>query len=169
MNKAAMVGSSLASADSTSDVMSLEETQLAAISASDHSLQITIHKLNGKNYLEWSTSVQLVIDGKGKFGYLNGDVQAPDSGDLKYRQWRSENSIVTAWLINSMDPVIGKSFMFLRTARDVWEAVKETYELDMFEEEWESNSDSARYKKKKYEEKRQVILKNIHEESALVA
>uniref|UniRef100_A0A1S8ADA3 Uncharacterized protein n=1 Tax=Citrus limon TaxID=2708 RepID=A0A1S8ADA3_CITLI len=35
--------------------------------------------------------------------------------------------MVTAWLINSMDSIIGKTFMYLKTARDVWEAIRETY------------------------------------------
>lgn len=46
----------------------------SAVSLTESSLQITIHKLNGKNYLEWSQSVRLVIDGKGKLGCLNGEV-----------------------------------------------------------------------------------------------
>ncbi|ESR42004.1 hypothetical protein CICLE_v10013837mg, partial [Citrus x clementina] len=41
--------------------------------------------------------------------------------------WRSENSMVTTWLINSMDSIIGKTFMYFKTARDVWEAIRETY------------------------------------------
>lgn len=71
--------------------------------------------------------MRLVIDGKGKLGYLNGEIQPPASTDPKYKQWRSENSLVTAWLINFMDPPIGKPFMFLPTARDVWEAVRDMY------------------------------------------
>ena len=38
--------------------------------------------------------------------------------------------MVTAWLINSMEPIIGKPFMFLPTARDILEAIRDTY-LDM--------------------------------------
>lgn len=34
--------------------------------------------------------------------------------------------MVIAWLLNSMEPVIGKPYFFLPTARDVWEAVRET-------------------------------------------
>lgn len=94
---------------------------------SENTLQITIHKLNGKNYLEWLQSVRLVIDGKGKLGYLNGEIQPPAVDDPKFLQWRSENSMVTAWLINSMEPTLGKPFMFLPIARDVWEAVREIF------------------------------------------
>ena len=34
------------------------------------SLQITTHKLNGMNFLQWSRSAQMVVRGKGKIGFL---------------------------------------------------------------------------------------------------
>ncbi|CAM8951545.1 unnamed protein product [Rhodiola kirilowii] len=103
--------------------------------------EITIHKLNGKNYLEWSQSVRLVIDGKGKLGHLNGEIKVPATTDPKYKQWRSENSMVIAWLINSMEQTVGKPFMFLPTASDVWEAVRETYsDLDNYSQLFELNT-----------------------------
>ncbi|XP_024022355.1 uncharacterized protein LOC112091879 [Morus notabilis] len=150
--KAAMVGSSSATSDATSGMASSGTISQSnsIVSFSENSLQITVHKLNGKNYLEWSQFVRLVIDNKGKYGHLNGEEKPPATSDPKYRQWRSENSMVTAWLINLMDPVVGKPFMFLPTARDVWEAVRKLWqELDMFEDEqWENSNDNARYKKK---------------------
>ena len=50
--KAAMVGFGSTSLDGSSSGTSLEEVSqpLSAISLSENSLQITIHKLNGKNY-----------------------------------------------------------------------------------------------------------------------
>ncbi|KAL9411806.1 hypothetical protein AB3S75_045415 [Citrus x aurantiifolia] len=127
--KAAMVGSNSASFDTNSTVTSSEGISQPSpiVPVSENTLQITIHKLNGKNYLEWSQFVRLVIDGKVKLGYLNGEIQPPAADDPKFLQWRSENSMVTAWLINSIEPTLGKPFMFLPTARDVWEAVRETY------------------------------------------
>lgn len=35
-------------------------------------LHLTVHKLNGKNYLEWAQFVKLAMGGKGKPGYLTG-------------------------------------------------------------------------------------------------
>ena len=46
-----------------------------------NSFHLTIHKLNGKNYVEWAQSVKLVIDGKGKLGHLTGEVTKPAVGD----------------------------------------------------------------------------------------
>jgi len=44
-------------------------------------LQLVIQKLNGKNYVEWAQSVELVLDGKGKLGYLTGDTYQPGVTD----------------------------------------------------------------------------------------
>ena len=48
------------------------------------SLQITAHKLNGRKFLQWSRSIQMVIRGKGKIGYLDGTLPKPSSDDPSY-------------------------------------------------------------------------------------
>ncbi|KAI5415554.1 hypothetical protein KIW84_040831 [Lathyrus oleraceus] len=60
-------------------------------------------------------------------GYSNICVADPATGDPRYKQWKSENSLIIAWLVSSMEIGIGKFYMFLPSAKDVWEAVKETY------------------------------------------
>ncbi|KAJ9693937.1 hypothetical protein PVL29_009763 [Vitis rotundifolia] len=45
-------------------------------SEDNNSLQITAHKLNGKNYLQWSQSVKIIIYNKGKFEYLTSESQS---------------------------------------------------------------------------------------------
>ena len=63
-------------------------TIVPAANNSDYlSLQITTHKLTGKNFLQWSRSVQLVIRGKGKFGYLDGTIAKPSVEDPSYPSW----------------------------------------------------------------------------------
>ena len=96
-------------------------------SYANSSLQIIVHKLNGKNYLEWSQYVKLVVDGRGKLGYLIGKVKKPEEKSSTFRTWRSENSLVTAWLLNSMLPFIAKPYMFLTTTKEVWDSIRETY------------------------------------------
>jgi hypothetical protein len=84
-------------------------------------------KLNGHNYLEWAQSIKLAIDGRGKIGHLTGEISKPAAGDPNQKKWQSENSPVIAWLINSMEPAIGKHHLFLPIAKDVWEAVRDLY------------------------------------------
>ncbi|KAI5394226.1 hypothetical protein KIW84_061065 [Lathyrus oleraceus] len=56
-----------------------------------------------------------------------GAVAESTTGDPRYKQWKSENSLIIAWLVSSMEIGIGKPYMFLPSANDVWETVKETY------------------------------------------
>ncbi|KAK3008239.1 hypothetical protein RJ639_015215 [Escallonia herrerae] len=91
------------------------------------SLQITSHKLDGKNFLQWSRSVLLVIRGRGEMGYITGEIQRPALGDSTYGNWELNNSIVMAWLINSMESHISRTYLFLRTAKAIWDAVNKNY------------------------------------------
>ena len=102
---------------------------MGPIGAFDNSpLHLTVEKLNGKNYREWAQAIKLVIDEKGKLGFLTGETRRPPLTDVAASQkWRSKNSFITSCLINSMKPSIGKTYMFLPTAKDVWDAIRETY------------------------------------------
>ena len=74
-----------------------------------------------------SPDSELGIDGRGKLGYLMGEVHKLVKGDPNFRTWGSKNSLVTAWLLNSMKPFIVKPNMFLPIAQNVWDSVRETY------------------------------------------
>ena len=51
---------------------------MGPVGAFDNSpLHLTIEKLNGKNYREWAQAIKLVIDGKGKLGFLTGETRRP--------------------------------------------------------------------------------------------
>lgn len=97
------------------------------LSIGSYSLQITQHKLNGRNFQEWFQSVKLVIKGKGKFGYLSGDISSPPKDTIEYQRWEAENSIIMAWLINSMEPKIGGTCLFYQTAKEIWDVVQEIF------------------------------------------
>lgn len=74
------------------------------------SFQLMVEKFNGKNYREWTQSVKLVVNGKGKMEYLIGETIKPASTNASaVQQWSSENSMVMAWLVNSMLSAIEKT------------------------------------------------------------
>ena len=111
MAKTAMARSSRGGADdstsTTTDPSSQTQAEQASIPSfqgDNTSLQITAHKLNGRNYLQWSQSVKIVICGRGKLGYITGETKPPAQTEPTYQTWLAENSIVLAWLINSMEP-----------------------------------------------------------------
>lgn len=69
----------------------------------------------------------LVMKGKGKMRYLTGETTQPDVDTLEYNTWDAENSIVMAWIINSMEPKIGRTYIFYKTTKEVWDAVQSLY------------------------------------------
>ena len=71
------------------------------------SLLITCHKLNGYNYLQWSSSVMMFICEKGRDDYLTGEATMPGKEDPQFRNWKTENHMIMSWLINSMTNEIG--------------------------------------------------------------
>ena len=60
-------------------------------------------------------------------GHLTGEISKAAAGDPNQKKWQSENSLVIAGLINSMEPAIGKPHLFLPTAKYVWEAIRDLY------------------------------------------
>ena len=91
------------------------------------SLQITSFKLNGRNFLQWSRSIQLVIRSKGKFGYLDGSIPQPASTDPSYSTWDIHNSMFMTWLIHYMKDNIGEVYLLYPTVKAIWDVVSLAY------------------------------------------
>jgi len=85
--------------------------------------------LDGLNYFVWSQSAPLSIKSIGKMGYLNGKIQEPKPIDPTYDKWEAENYIVMSWLLHSMQPEISQGYFFLRTAKEVWDAAAQKFQI----------------------------------------
>ncbi|GAV60945.1 UBN2_3 domain-containing protein [Cephalotus follicularis] len=90
-------------------------------------LPITDHKFNGSNYNQWSHSVMIFICRNGKEDYIIGTTIPPDESGARYRTWKAENHMVMSWLLNSMTNEMGENFMYYQTAKEIWDATRETY------------------------------------------
>lgn len=90
-------------------------------------LPITGHKLNGQNFIQWARSVRIFLEGKGKECYITGESKKPEKDDPKLQKWKLENSLVMSWLLNTMTNETGENFMYFETAKEMWNAVEETY------------------------------------------
>ncbi|XP_048332297.2 uncharacterized protein LOC125423080 [Ziziphus jujuba] len=66
-----------------------------------------------------------MLKGKGKLSHLMGT--GPKLGYPKFDAWGEEDSIIMAWLWNSMVPEISDMCMFLATTKDIWDAIQQTY------------------------------------------
>ncbi|XP_057417850.1 uncharacterized protein LOC130712041 isoform X2 [Lotus japonicus] len=85
----------------------------------------TAYRLNGQNYLKWPQLVLRTLKGKGKASHLTED--APKEEDPKFTKWDEEDSMIMAWLWNSMIPEITDTCMFLNSAKEIWNAMEQTY------------------------------------------
>ncbi|TXG72901.1 hypothetical protein EZV62_001480 [Acer yangbiense] len=66
-----------------------------------------------------------LLAGKGKPSHLLGT--GPKKGDPKFEAWDEADSMVMSWLWNSMIPEINDTCMFLFTAKDILESIRQTY------------------------------------------
>ena len=90
-------------------------------------IPITGHKLTGHNFNQWSHSVMIFVCGKGKEDYLTGTAVQPEENSPGYRLWKVENNMVMSWLLNSMTNETEENFMYYKTAKEIWDAARETY------------------------------------------
>ncbi|XP_030518235.1 uncharacterized protein LOC115731700 [Rhodamnia argentea] len=83
------------------------------------------YRLDGKKFLQWAQIVRTFLKGKGKLSHLEGI--GPGQSDPKFQTWDEEDSSIMSWLWSSMQPEISKNYMFLPTAKEIWEAVRQSY------------------------------------------
>ncbi|GAV58088.1 UBN2_3 domain-containing protein, partial [Cephalotus follicularis] len=82
---------------------------------------------DGNNYGLWSQVVEMYISGKDKLGYINGDLPPPSPTDPGFRKWKTEDSTVRGWLINSLDPSLISNFIRFPTAKAIWDSIATTF------------------------------------------
>ena len=105
----------------------MTRTQTSINSSSDN---FGIHmgiKLDGHNYALWSQVMEMYIAGKDKLGYILGDTPQPEPTDPACRKWRTENTVIKGWLINSMESSLINNFIRYSTAQQVWDVVAITF------------------------------------------
>jgi len=78
-------------------------TKIAGLEGS--AILIVPERLTGENYLDWSQSMLLALDGRDRLDFINSD-QPPTNDASTRRRWKSDNALVASWLLNSMLPEV---------------------------------------------------------------
>ena len=86
-------------------------------------------KLEGvTNYLSWSRRAMLAVEQKDLDGHLLGIVEEPgDKTSVEGKKWKTINSLLIGWLLNSVVPAIGRSVEGLSTAAEIWKTLSTQY------------------------------------------
>jgi gag-polypeptide of LTR copia-type len=84
-------------------------------------LRLTTMLLNGTNYPSWARSVTLSLQGKGKIDHITDNSAKTDPN------WTTNDINVMNWLLNLMEPQISRLFMYLESAKEIWEETKEMF------------------------------------------
>ena len=86
-------------------------------------------KLEGvTNYLSWSRRAMLAVEQKDLDGHLLGTVEEPgDKTSVEGKKWKTINSLLIGWLLNSVVPAIGRSVEGLSTAAEIWKTLSTQY------------------------------------------
>ncbi|KAK4397316.1 hypothetical protein Sango_1568200, partial [Sesamum angolense] len=58
-----------------------------------HGMVMISAPLNGNNWLSWSLSVRIALEGRDKLGYIDGTCARPTDGSANLRQWRITDSM----------------------------------------------------------------------------
>ncbi|XP_042041420.1 uncharacterized protein LOC121786885 [Salvia splendens] len=85
--------------------------------------------LIGSNYSTWSRSFIIALLAKNKLVFVDGSILRPNGDDLLHQAWIRCNSMVVAWLRNSVSPQICSSIMFLDNAYEIWSDLKDRFSL----------------------------------------
>ncbi|KAF7824142.1 uncharacterized protein G2W53_022286 [Senna tora] len=82
--------------------------------------------LVGINFVSWSLAIKSALEAKEKLGFIDGSIKEP-TDEAEYKKWKPVDSMVKAWVRNSIEKNLAETFMFCRTSRELWVQIEERY------------------------------------------
>ncbi|PKI65410.1 hypothetical protein CRG98_014149 [Punica granatum] len=99
-----------------------------AVTSSDGlGIRIIACTLNGENYLTWSRLMTNALRAKNKLGFIDGSIRKPAEGDANELQWIMCNSMVVAWITNTLDQDLQSSVACIENEKNLWDDLKERF------------------------------------------
>ena len=98
------------------------------LSLSDHpGMQLVATKFTGSNFVTWNRGIRMALGAKTKLGFINGCCARPDEDSDDLERWIRADFMVMCWIINSMVSEIGEGFIFVSSAKELWNEIKDRY------------------------------------------
>lgn len=75
--------------------------------------------LRGDDYEEWARSLLNNLRAKNKFGFIDGTEKEPDAKSSDFNQWGIVNSMLVAWIYNTLDVSVRSTVFFPDCVKDL--------------------------------------------------
>nr|KYP74064.1 hypothetical protein KK1_006732 [Cajanus cajan] len=85
--------------------------------------------LIGENYHSWARVMTMALKSKNKLQLVDGSLPKLEVGDPSFLAWDRCNTMVLSWINNSLDASIVQSVIWMETAYEVWNDLREIFEL----------------------------------------
>ncbi|KAH7569415.1 hypothetical protein JRO89_XS06G0157600 [Xanthoceras sorbifolium] len=86
--------------------------------------------LRGNNYNEWARSVRNALKANNKLGFIDGSIQPPKPTEsTMYSPWVQVNSMLGAWLHNTLDASIRSTVPITDDVGDMWEDIRQRFSV----------------------------------------
>ncbi|KAJ8764832.1 hypothetical protein K2173_010297 [Erythroxylum novogranatense] len=82
---------------------------------------------NGNNYLTWSKAMMIALCAKDKLSFIYGTCTQPMEDRALQSRWKSADSMVKSWILNSMVKELSDAFLSFSTAKELWEELRERF------------------------------------------
>ncbi|KAG6501800.1 hypothetical protein ZIOFF_041684 [Zingiber officinale] len=90
---------------------------------------ITSEKLNGKNYMDWSSAVEIWFLGQGLSDHL--ETQVAEHDDASKAEWQRVDYQLVSLLWQSIDPSLLVHYHSYKSCYDIWKKAKSVYANDI--------------------------------------
>lgn len=69
----------------------------------------------------------MALQSKLKIGFIDGSCEIPAKGFVDYFRWVKCDYMVIWWILNSLIPKISESFMYVSSAKQLWDELNERF------------------------------------------
>ncbi|KAF7814260.1 uncharacterized protein G2W53_028229 [Senna tora] len=84
--------------------------------------------LTRSNYLTWNIAMKISLEAKEKLGFVDHSLPAPPMADVvAYRRWKNADSMVKAWIINSISKDLADHFICFPSSQALWDELETRY------------------------------------------
>ena len=81
---------------------------------------ITPTRLRSDNYDDWSSDIQLALEARRKFEFLEDTITGPQP-PYTQSDWNTVNAMLVSWITNTIDPEVKSTLSKFRDAKRLWD------------------------------------------------